>query len=65
MRGAPAGAIVTLQERELVKVVGRSDAVGRPLLYGTTQKFLLEFGLNGLEELPSLDNDTFTNLLRG
>jgi segregation and condensation protein B len=65
MRGAPASAIVTLQERELVKVLGRSDAVGRPLLYGTTQKFLLEFGLNTLDELPSLENDTFTNLLRG
>lgn len=65
MRGAPAGALVTLQERELVKVVGRSDAVGRPLLYATTQKFLLEFGLNSLEDLPALDTDSFTNLLRG
>lgn len=65
MRGAPAGALVTLQERELVKVIGRSDAVGRPLLYGTTQKFLLEFGLNGLDDLPPLKEAGFTGLLRG
>ncbi|PYE49452.1 SMC-Scp complex subunit ScpB [Deinococcus yavapaiensis] len=65
MRGAPAGALVTLQERELVKVVGRGDAVGRPLLYGTTQKFLLEFGLRGLEDLPPLTDGEFAGLLRG
>lgn len=65
MRGASAGTIVTLQERELVKVVGRSDTIGKPLLYGTTQKFLLEFGLNSLEELPSLESTDFAGLLRG
>ena len=65
MRGASASTILTLQERELVKVVGRSDAVGRPLLYGTTQKFLLEFGLRTLEDLPSLDQAEFAGLLRG
>lgn len=65
MRGASASTIVTLQERELVKVVGRSDALGKPLLYGTTQKFLLEFGLNSLEELPSLSEADFAGLLRG
>ncbi|ADV66827.1 SMC-Scp complex subunit ScpB [Deinococcus maricopensis] len=65
MRGGSAGTIVTLQERELVKVVGRSDAVGRPLLYGTTEKFLLEFGLASLAELPPLGEGEFSHLLRG
>ena len=45
----------TLQERELVKVVGRKDVVGQPLLYATTERFLLEFGLRSLEDLPALD----------
>lgn len=66
MRGASAGTIVTLQERELVKVTGRAEAVGRPLLYGTTEKFLLEFGLVRLEDLPALDEraEVFNHLLR-
>ncbi len=65
MRGGSAGTVVTLQERELVKVVGRSDAVGGPLLYGTTGRFLLEFGLVGLEDLPPLQEGGFSHLLRG
>ena len=65
MRGGSAGTVVTLQERELVKVVGRSDAVGGPLLYGTTARFLLEFGLDRLEDLPPLQGDGFSHLLRG
>lgn len=65
MRGASASALVTLQERELVKVVGRKDSVGRPLLYGTTAKFLLEFGLQTLSELPPLEGDAFSEFLRG
>lgn len=66
MRGGSAGTVVTLQERELVKVVGRSDAVGQPLLYGTTERFLLEFGLRSLEELPVLEptGQEFSQLLR-
>nr|WP_183984770.1 SMC-Scp complex subunit ScpB [Deinobacterium chartae] len=64
MRGSSASSLVTLQERELIKVVGRKDAVGRPLLYGTTQKFLLEFGLSSLEELPPLDPQGLAEFLR-
>lgn len=64
MRGASAGTVVTLQERELVKVVGRSDSVGSPLLYGTTEKFLLEFGLTTLKDLPPLPGTDFSHLLR-
>lgn len=65
MRGAAAGTVVTLQERELVKVVGRSAAVGQPLLYGTTERFLIEFGLTTLAELPALEGADFAHLLRG
>lgn len=43
-----------LLEMGLVDVVGRSDSLGRPLLYGTTPRFLDQFGLSGLEELPEL-----------
>lgn len=64
MRGASASTVLTLQERELVKVVGRSEAVGQPLLYGTTEKFLLEFGLRNLDDLPPLQNEDFSHLLR-
>lgn len=54
-RGAScASTLETLQERELVKVVGRKEVVGRPLLYGTTARFLLEFGLKSLRDLPAL-----------
>lgn len=45
-------AIRQLMERELLTVVGRAEAVGRPLLYGTTERFLDLFGLGTLDELP-------------
>ncbi len=41
-----------LLERELVSIVGRSDGPGRPLLYGTSVRFMDYFGLNSLEDLP-------------
>jgi segregation and condensation protein B len=67
MRGASAGSTLdTLQERELVKVVGRKEVVGRPMLFGTTEKFLLEFGLPSLEDLPALeDEEGLSSFLRG
>lgn len=48
------GVLKTLLERRLVKIVGRKEAVGKPLLYGTTQEFLQYFGLRDLSELPPL-----------
>lgn len=48
------GVINTLIERRLIKEVGRKDTIGRPILFGTTDEFLGCFGLNNLEELPSL-----------
>jgi len=59
-----ASTLETLQERELIKVVGRKEVVGKPLLYATTNRFLLEFGLNSLAELPPL-GETPTGFLRG
>ena len=47
-------AIRRLLELGLVDVIGRSDSVGRPLLYGTTPRFLEEFGLEAIDELPRL-----------
>ena len=47
--------IQKLVERDLIKEVGRLEVPGRPILYGTTEEFLRQFGLHGLNELPSLD----------
>lgn len=49
-----SGALATLQERNLATVVGRSETVGHPLLYGTTREFLGHLGLQGLSQLPDL-----------
>ncbi len=49
-----SGAISTLTERNLITVVGRSQNVGNPLLYGTTREFLNHLGLKGLGQLPDL-----------
>jgi segregation and condensation protein B len=48
-------ALETLLEKRLVKVVGRKETVGRPLMYGTTSEFLRHFGLRSLEDLPPFD----------
>lgn len=51
-----SGVMETLLERRLVKVVGRKETIGRPLLYGTSVEFLRHFGLRHLAELPDLNN---------
>ena len=48
-------ALQRLLERDLIKDVGRLEVPGRPILYGTTDEFLRQFGLQSLNELPSLD----------
>lgn len=48
-------AIQTLLNYKLIEVVGRKDAVGKPLLFGTTDEFLRHFGINSLDELPDYD----------
>jgi segregation and condensation protein B len=42
-----------LLEKELVEIKGKSDAIGRPLLYGTSQNFMEYFGINDLKDLPT------------
>jgi segregation and condensation protein B len=49
-----SGTVRTLLDRGLVRVAGRKRVVGRPFVYGTTRKFLETFGLNALDELPTL-----------
>ncbi|MCQ2410299.1 MAG: SMC-Scp complex subunit ScpB [Elusimicrobiaceae bacterium] len=49
-----AGPLERLLERSLVRVVGKKDTIGRPMVYGTTDEFLRMFGLNKLSELPDL-----------
>ena len=56
IRGVAVGGVLkSLHERGLIDVVGRSEGVGRPLLYGTTPLFLEHFALRHLEELPRAD----------
>jgi segregation and condensation protein B len=55
VRGVQCGEILRqLMERNLVRIVGRSEELGRPFLYGTTRRFLTVFGLRHLEELPRM-----------
>ncbi len=54
------GVLKTLIEKNLVKIMGRRETVGRPIIYSTTQEFLQYFGLNSLEELPKLEEFHFT-----
>src|SRR5712692_10467773 len=49
------GVLQTLMERGLVKISGRAEVPGRPLLYETTQFFLDHFGLRNLDELPNVE----------
>ncbi|MBE3550898.1 MAG: Segregation and condensation protein B [Brockia lithotrophica] len=49
--------IETLLERGLIREVGRGEGIGRPILYGTTDRFLSLFGLSSLEELPPLPSE--------
>ena len=54
IRGVACGEVLrSLMERRLVKIVGRADDVGRPMLYGTTTEFLRQFGIGRLDELPN------------
>ncbi len=56
LRGVKSGGVVkTLLEKRLIKIVGRKEVVGRPILYGTTRNFLLNFGLKDLGELPRIE----------
>ena len=56
IRGVQCGELLRqLMERDLVKIAGRSEELGRPFLYGTTKRFLQVFGLRHLDELPPVE----------
>jgi len=53
VRGVACGGVIrTLQDRGLVDVVARGEGIGRPLLYGTTKRFLNHFGFRSIDDLP-------------
>ena len=56
IRGVATGEVLrTLIEKQMVKIVGRAEVLGRPMLYGTTKKFLETFGLSSLKDLPNVE----------
>ena len=56
IRGVAVGEVIrSLSYKGLVKIVGRAEVLGRPMLYGTTKKFLEVFGLNTLKDLPKIE----------
>ncbi|MFB6372127.1 MAG: SMC-Scp complex subunit ScpB, partial [Bradymonadaceae bacterium] len=57
-----SGVLRTLQDWQLVDVVGRLDDLGRPHVYGTTDRFLEIFGLDDLTDLPTLSEDEHQSL---
>ena len=64
IRGVQGGsAIKTLLDKRLIVAKGRKETVGRPMLYGTSKEFLLQFGLKDLSELPSIED--FEDLTSG
>lgn len=57
IRGVQCGEILRqLMERDLVRILGRSEELGRPYLYGTARRFLQMFGLRGLDDLPRAES---------
>lgn len=55
LRGVDSGAVVkTLMEKRLVKILGKKEVAGRPMIYGTSREFLEFFGLRDLSGLPTL-----------
>ncbi len=56
IRGVESGGVIgTLLDRKLITTAGRKQVVGRPILYKTTKDFLMRFGLNDVNELPSME----------
>jgi segregation and condensation protein B len=56
LRGVKSGGVLkTLLEKRLIRITGRKEVVGRPMLYGTTKQFLLHFGMKDLTELPKIE----------
>jgi len=56
IRGVQCGEVIrSLMFKGLVKIIGRAEVLGRPMLYGTTKRFLEVFGLNTLKDLPKVE----------
>ena len=56
VRGVASGEMLrSLMEKGLIKIVGRAEELGRPMLYGSTRKFLEVFGLGSLKDLPKVE----------
>ena len=56
IRGVGSGEMIrSLMYKGLVKIIGRAEVLGRPMLYGTTKKFLEVFGMNSLKDLPKVE----------
>jgi segregation and condensation protein B len=56
LRGVKSGGVIkTLLEKRLIRITGRKEVVGRPMLYGTTKEFLLHFGLKDVLDLPRIE----------
>jgi len=56
IRGVASGEMLrSLMEKGLVKIVGRAEEIGRPMLYGTTRRFLEVFGMGSLKDLPNVN----------
>lgn len=56
IRGVACGEVLRgLLERRLIRIAGRAEELGRPMLYGTTREFLRIFGLSGIDDLPEID----------
>lgn len=61
IRGVACGETIrNLMEKHLVKIAGRAEEPGRPILYGTTRRFLEVFGLNSLKDLPQTEDQAKT-----
>ena len=53
VRGVDSGGVIrTLMELSMIRIVGRSEGLGRPMLFGTTKEFMVHFGLKSLADLP-------------
>jgi segregation and condensation protein B len=62
----PTAALKNLLEKKLVRILGKKKVVGSPLLYGTSKQFLIHFGLDRLDDLPSIEEfEGFVDALQG
>lgn len=59
----PSGTLRSLLEKRMIRILGKKKVVGSPFLYGTTREFLIHFGLDDLDGLPSLEE--FEEILGG